>query len=294
MRAALRLLLATVVAAGSAGAAGRAAPQSPEASDRPFLLTLRGEIATVNYTPGSLDRAVHVQRRLELLARDVGRWTGTPVRLRVFVLSREEWGKFGFLLPYGLPGRIGVDTLAVPAAGDSETVRLWTDICGAPLEPLPGRPLKGTAVEAASLALSDLLMEVEAARLLLALTGFEAEWPWLHQVTAHLLARAAFERYEEGRLPQIDELFARLGHGVAEPLPIERYAPGLDLETFLWFESRFYDGARHVMASGGKNEARSLLKRVRKASGTLSETTFYELFPDLRDWRATAFAPAAG
>lgn len=259
-------------------------------AERPFLLTLRGDIATLNYTPGSLDRAVHVQQRLELLGHDFSRWAEHGAKLRVFVLSRDEWARFGFLLPYGLPGRIGDNTLAVPSYGDEETVRLWAEIRGEPLEPLPGRPLKGTAVEAAGLALSDLMMEVEAVRVLLASAGLRGESQWLHQVLAHLVARTAFQRYEEPRLPQIDAFFASLGRRVTAKLPVERYAPGLDLEDFLWFESRFYDGARRLMESGKKSDAKALLKRARKNDGMLTTAAFFELCPHMRGWLPETFS----
>lgn len=284
---------ALIVSLGFVVTVGRAAPEATETQERPFLLALRGNVVTINYTPGALDRAVHVQRRLELLAYDFSRWTGVEVKLRVFVLSRDEWTKFGFMLPYGLPGRIGESTLAVPSYGDATTVELWNRIRGVPLVPLPGIPLKGTAEEAASLALSDLMMEVEAARVLLSIGGVRGETPWLHQILAHLLARAAFERYEAPRMSEIDALFASLGQQVPAPLPIERYAPGLDLDSFLWFESRFNDGARTVMESGKKNETKALIKQAMKSSRALTQQAFFDLHPEMRHWLADTFVTTA-
>lgn len=271
------------------GGVVRAAP-SPQSEQQPFLLALRGQSVVLNYTPGALDRAVHVQRRLELLSTDFSRWSNVQVRLRVFVLSRDEWGHFGFHLPYGLPGRVSGTTLAVPSYGDAGTVELWTQIRGFPPPPLAGIPMKGTAEEAASLALSDLLMEVEAARVLLSLGGLQGEVSWLHQLMAHSLARSAFEAYESGRLAEIDAFFDSLGSGIETPLPLNRYAAGLELETLLWFESRFQDGARVLLASGKKNEAKGLLKQAAKSGGELTESLFFELFPEMRGWLETTFA----
>lgn len=287
-----RLVAVAVLLSASAGPVAITVARA-QSGGQPFLLALRGETVMLNYTPGALDRAVHVQQRLELLGSDFERWAGAEAQLRVFVLSREEWGKFGFHLPYGLPGRIRGSTLAVPSFGDAGTVRLWTDIRGFPPPPLPGIPMKGTAEEAATLAFSDLVMEVEAARVLLAVGGIRGTVTWLHQVLAHLMARRAFDRYEEGRMVEIDAFFEGLGRGVQGPLPLDRYAQGLDLETLLWFESRFYDGARAVMATGKKNHAKALVKRAKKNGGALTEEIFFELYPEMRGWLAETFPPAA-
>ena len=230
----------------------------------PFLLTLRGNYVVVNYTPGGLDRAYHIKMRLDLLAADFSKWVGTPIRLRVFVLTRDEWGQFGFGVPDGLPGRIRGSTLAVPWAGDAGTIDLWTEIQGDPPPPLVGTPMRGTAEEAATMALADLLTEVEAARILLTMGSVRGEVPWVHQILPHLVARAAFVRYEGPRLPEIDDFFAGLGGGDRQ-VSLERYTGGLDLPTLLWFESRFQDGARLILENGKRNEVREIIKQARKA-----------------------------
>lgn len=257
---------------------------------QPFLLTLPGDAVVVNYAPGSLDRAYHVQQRLELLVGDASRWSGERLRLRVFVLGRAEWSEMGVGLPYGLPARLPGDVLAVPAAGDDGTVALWTRLRGAPPPALPGRPLAGTPQEAASLALSDLLTEIEAARTLLALARLRGETPWVHQVMAHLLALSAFERYERARLDEIGRFFSDLGRQVSETPALERYTEGLDLATLLWFESRFHAGARRVLDDGKKNEAKVVLKLARKNGGVLRRAALLERYPALADWLRSSFA----
>jgi hypothetical protein len=285
---------ATAIRAGLLCSLLAASQPSIAQEAQPFLLALRGQSVIINYTPGALDRAVHVQRRLELVANDFARWSGTRSRLRVFILSRDEWGQVGFHAPFGIPGHIPDATLAVPSYGDAGTVELWTRVRGVELAPLPGTPIKGTAQEAASLALSDLLMEVEAARVLLSVAQLRGESPWLHQVLAHLIARQAFETYETARMPEITAFFDSLAGRVRSPLALDRYTPGLDLETLLWFESRFQDGAREVMASGGRNQAKQLVKRAGKTGGVLTEADFFARFPEMRDWLARSFdsAPA--
>ena len=115
---------------------------------------------------------------------------------------------------------------------------------------------------------------------------------WLHQVLAHLVARTAFENYEAGRLPKIDGFFDSLSAKVPERLALDQYAPGLDLDSYLWFESRFHEGARLVMQSTKKNEAKVLLKEAKKSSLAVSEEAFLESFPDMRTWLAESFAPS--
>lgn len=262
------------------------------AGEQPFLLALPGDRVIVNYAPGALDRGHHVQRRFDLLVADASRWSDQKLRLRVFVLGRQEWQEMGFGLPYGLPGRMPGNVLAVPAAGDDDTVALWTRLTGGPPPPLAGTPMRGTAAEASSLALADLLGEVEAARVLLASAGVRGETAWVQQVTAHLLALAVFERYERARLAEIGRFFDSLGHGVDSATGLDGYAPGLDLATLLWFESRFHDGARRVLESGKKNEAKAVLELARKNGGLLTRAALIELYPQLAAWLRESFPPA--
>lgn len=267
---------------------------TPQDTPPPFLLTLKGRAVYVNYTPGALDRASHIQQRLELLAVDFSKLVRQQLRLRVFVLSRDEWAEFGFGLPYGLPGRVRGTTMAVAAAGDAGTVQLWTDILGSPPPPLPGTPLKGTAEEASTLAMGDLMTQVEAARLLMSSGGIRGESIWVHQVLAHTVARMTFNRYERGRLGEIDAFFAMLG---PEPgkYPLARYSQGLDLETLLWFEARFQHGAQ-VLMDGGRQKigGRSVIKLARKNGGVLTEAALLDEHPQMKNWLETEFGEGAG
>jgi hypothetical protein len=255
----------------------------------PFLLVLKGQAAFVNYTPGALDRATHIQRRIELLAVEFSRKVKLPLRVRIFVLNRDEWAQFGFGVPYGIPGRIRGTTLAVPSLGDQGTVDLWTGILGVEVPPLPGIPMKGSAVEATTLAMADLLTEVEATRLLLSSAGLRGETPWVHQVLAHLVARIAFVRFEEVRMPEIDAFFEAIGPGTSK-YPLERYSQGLDLETLLWFESRFSRGARVVFESARKkNELRKFLRSTLESGGLLTEEALLAKYPALTGWLEESF-----
>lgn len=269
-----------------------ATPQGAE-EDQPFLLALRGQYVIINYTAGALDRAVHIQNRLELLATDFAKWTGEPQQVRVFVLDRRQWRHFGFQVPYGLPGQVQGTTLAVPALGDSGTIRLWTEVQGEPPPPLPGTPMKGTPVEAATLARADLMTEVEAARMLMSMRGVRGTPVWVHQVLAHLVARNEFARYEAGRLGEITEFFESLASGLDSPVALDNYAPGLDLATLMWFESRFHDGARVLMEAGKKNEAKTLVKLALKNGGALTDEMLFARHPEMKGWLTRTF-PAGG
>ena len=261
---------------------------APQEGPAPFLLALKGKATVVNYTPGALDRAAHIQRRIELLAVDFSKQVKQQLRVRIFILSRDEWSQVGFALPYGLPGRIRGTTLAVPALGDAGTVSLWTGILGSPPPPLPGIPLKGTAEEASTLAMADLLTEVEAARLLLSAAGIRGDEVWVHQVLAHMVARMAFKSYEEPRLGEINAFFERLARG-SERYALGRYSQGLDLATLLWFESRFHRGSRVLLEGDHKNGGRAILKLAMKHGGLVTAQAMLERHPELRDWLAEAF-----
>lgn len=287
----LVLLLLTALSLG-AGAEGVATPQGPE-DDQPFLMALRGQYVIINYAAGALDRAVHIQNRLELLASDFAKWTGESQQVRVFVLNRGQWRNFGFQVPYGLPGQVRGTTLAMPAVGDSGTVQLWTEVQGEPPPPLPGTPMKGTPVEAATLARADLMAEVEAARMLMSMGGVRGTPLWVHQVLAHLVARNEFTRYEQGRLSEINSFFESLASGLESPVGLENYAPGLNLATLMWFESRFQDGARVVMESGKRNEAKALVKLALKNGGALTEEMLFARHPEMKGWLARTF-PSSG
>ena len=79
-------------------------------------------------------------------------------------------------------------------------------------------PVRGTVEEAASLVPSDLLAQVEAARAGFYATGMKTTAPWVEDLIVHLVALAAFERNESGRMPQVDAFFELLiRRGLADP-----------------------------------------------------------------------------
>ncbi len=246
----------------------------------------------VRYTLGALDRAVRVQQRFEPLVLDFGGWSRRPVSFAVLLLSREEWRAAGLKGAYGVPSRLGGRRLALPAWGDPGTVELWRRLLGRPLPALPEAPIRGTPEEAASLLLGDLLAEVEAARLLLAAAGYSGREPWVAEVMAHAVAWSAFVRHEPGRLAEIERLFALLGrsHGDSHPRPLERFSSSGDLGERLWFQARFFEGARVLSGTEDRQAAKKLLKRARKQGGRLAAAELVRWYPELPGWLERSFA----
>lgn len=268
-----------------------AATTASEAPQLPFLLELRGEPVSVLYTPGSLDRAVRVQRRFEPLAQDFADWSRHSTGLAIVVLSREEWSAAGLTEPYGLPGRFGERNLALPAWGDPGTVELWRRLLHRPLPALPGAPIRGTPEEAASLFLGDVLGEIDGARLLLEAAGYSGRETWVAEVTAHAVARSAFLRHESGQLGEIEGLFAQFSRsdGESHPPPLDRFSSSGDLEERLWYQARFFEAARVLSRTDDRQAAKKLLKRARKRGGTLAAADLLRWYPGLSDWLEHSF-----
>ena len=89
-------------------------------------------------------------------------------------------------------------------------------------------------------------------------------------------------------MDEIDAFFDGLGQD-RDPIVLDRYAAGMDLETYLWFESRFQDGARRILANSKKDEAREIVKMARKAGGLITEAALLERHPQLIAWLADSF-----
>jgi hypothetical protein len=211
-------------------------------------LDLRGNYAPTRYTPGSLDRAENFRERVELvietLAKGGRRGFGKPIT--VYVLAPEEWTPAGATRQYGLP-ELHASTLLVPAWGTEQTVALWTGLLGSAPRGDGSMPIRGTPEEAASLVPSDLLAQVDAARAGLHATGMRASAAWVEDVLAHVVARAAFERHEPGRLPEIDAFFAHLSglNGPAVLLDPNQFVSTIsDTNARLAAEGRLFELAR--------------------------------------------------
>ncbi len=247
------------------------APAAATASEVPYLLSLEGPPVTVRYSPGSLDRADHVQRRFGRLVAEIGRkQLGQPL-LVVELLTDADWRSSGLPGPFGLPAITTTGTLALPAWGTPGTVALWRGLLDGRLPSILGTPLRGTAEEAASLAAADLVGEVEASRLILARLGLVAGEPWADDLLACSLVVSTLQRHEAVRWPELRFLISGL---------VQR-AEAADEER-LW-RLRFVAAAERVGAESGKLPAKPLLKLVRKGDGS-AVGRLVERYPWLRSW----------
>lgn len=260
--AALPLLAAAVLPAVAA-----------ETAETPYLLALEGPPATVRYSPGSLDRADRVQRRLTRLVAETGHRKLRQPLLVVELLRAEEWRQTGLAEPYGLPAISGAGSLALPAWGEAETVTLWRRLLDGWLPSIPGTPLRGSPAEAASLEGADLVGEVEASRIVLSRLGLSGSEPWVDDLLACALAISALRRNEPGRWAEVRQLYSLLA-ARPEALRDERLG-----------RLRFVAAAERIGAESGKLPAKPLLKMAAKSRGPLPAEDLLQRYPWLAEWR---------
>ena len=183
----------------------------PVAAQELRLMRLPGDTVDVHYTPGSLDRAAHVQRRLEVLAATLTDWTEYPVGLVVYVLDRQDWERSNAGPHYGVPGRVTGDALAIAAVGDMELARFWQHLLGRAAPQLPGVPLIGPPEGADALAISDLFLQLEATAAMLRQPGWTANTPLTTRLAVHLTAWDVLSVREPERVAQLERIFSDLG-----------------------------------------------------------------------------------
>lgn len=268
-----RLAAGLVLLAATAPAAGE---------EMPFLLDLpvtRERAASVRYTPGSLDRASHVQDRFSLLAADYARWGGDKMPLLVILLSREDWRALGVAMPYGFPVRLPNGAVMLAAWGDAGTVSLWRHLLADGLPEIEGTPLRGTAEEAASLLITDLLGQIEAARGLLGRGGFGSPQPRIADLMAHALALSAVINHDRERLALLDEVFRQLA---AAPSEIPGAEPRLG--GWLRYQADAYYAARTLATRRGAASGKLVLKLARRNGGRLTADDLRRRFPELGPW----------
>ncbi len=247
-------------------------PATAAAAEAPYLLTLEGPPATVRYSPGALDRADQVQRRLERLVAEAGHRKLRQPLLVVELLRAEEWRQAGLAEPYGLPAIGGTGSLALPAWGDPETVALWRRLLDGRLPSISGTPLRGSTEEAASLEGADLVGDVEASRIVLAKLGLAGSERWVDDLLACALAITALQRAEPARWPEVRQIHALLA--------ARQRASGDERLARL----RFVAAAERIGAETGKMPARPLLKMAAKRRGPLAAAELIERFPWLAEW----------
>ena len=249
-------------------------PIPAAAAAAPYLLTLEGPPVTVRYSPGSLDRATHVQRRMVQLIAETGHRKLKRPLLVVELLQAEGWRGSGLAEPYGLPAISGGGTLALPAWGGPETVGLWRRLLGGWLPSASGKPLRGSTEEAASLEGADLVGAVEASRIVLSKLGLAGSEPWVDDLLACALAVSAVQRNEPGRWAEVRQV-----HSLLTALPEASRDERLG-------RLRFVAAAERIGAESGKQPAKPLLKMATRSRGPLAAKTLRERYPWLAEWAA--------
>lgn len=245
----------------------------------------------MHYTPGALDRAVHVQERFELLAEQFKSWGGQPGLTAVYLISREEWEETDLEEPFGLPGSLGTSQVALGSWGDEGSIDLWEELLGRDLPAVPDTSMRATPQEASSLWLGDLVAQVRVAGGLLETSGYYGDEPWVDGLLAHLVSLSASRIYEEIQMPQIARFWLALsqqGGGPGARALSGRPQADAPAEE-LWYEAQFYEGARIVLEAEGKAAPKKALKLAKKGDGRISGAELLGKYPTLGRWLATSF-----
>jgi hypothetical protein len=296
----MRLLLLSATLAGALfGAIALPAARATESDAGPSgdvaglpLLDLRGNYVPVRYSAGSLQRATQIQDPFELLVADFRRWSHTPARLAVLLLSRDEWQESGLTMPYGMPMRMPGSNVATAAWGDAETVALWSRLLGGDLPAVEDSPLRSTAGESASLVAADLLALFEGARLMVEDAGYAGAEPWIGDVVAHTVAATVIARGFAGGVADARRVYRNLGATRTTPLPLTAYRAGLQLDDWLWFQSRFFEAALAILDAEKRGAGKSIVKLAKGSGGPLPASALVDRYPALRRWLVESFAPA--
>jgi hypothetical protein len=287
----ITILVCSLTTAAFASSGGSYSPLA-------FLLDLGGsDTVGVRYAPGTLDRAVHLQQRFELVVSSCRSWANHSLPLVIYVLGREEWQAAGLERPYGLPQAMSASELALASWGDAETVELWKGLLGRRLPGIPGTALRGSPEEVASMALHDQVGLVEGFEMCLAESGISADQPWGLRVLVQVMVRSFLQKNEAGRLAEFDRTFADLSEqagGLGAHSLAVATAPQ-SVAEWLWAEAQFHEAARLIEDEEGKAAAKAVAKLATKNDGRLLTADLLSRYPGLATWLTEAFRdqPAA-
>jgi hypothetical protein len=290
--------LALLTAAQAPGSGPKDAPQPTLTHPSEPLLAYRGEEVAVRYSPGALDRALHVVKRLDLIVAELKGPLAIMVPLTAVVLTRDEWEDSNLTRTYGLPQPLSIGSIAVPAAGDAGTVRKWKSWLGTELPGLAGMPLVGTAEEAASLMLSDVVLQVEVCELLLDRTPMAQAEPWIRGLVSHLAALSLWSVFEPRRTEEIAMIWSRIRGQIPPLLALEQQlerptGSPLAMERWLLAESYLFEGASLAHATGGAKSFQKLLRTLRREQRAPTREEMLVLYPSLAGW-LEALPPETG
>jgi len=253
------------------------------------LLAYAGEEVAIRYGPGALDRAVHVARRLDLVLGELRRSLEVVLPLTAVVLSREEWERAGIQRVYGLPQPISAGSIAVPASGDPGMVKRWRTWLGSDLPDIGGVPLAGSADDASSLMLADIVLQVEVCEMIFDRTPAAIGEPWIRGFLAQLAAVGLWSDFEPRRMPEIEMVWTRMREVMPallqlEPARLEKGLKPLVMERWLLAESHLFDGAMRAHAAGGPKAFKKVLKTMVKEAKPPTRAQLIAAYPSLAEW----------
>jgi hypothetical protein len=270
----------------------QAAPRRAD-PDLPQLLDLGGSpLAVVRYTPGSLERAWRVQRRLVTFSAEVTTLLNDRTPFLAYLLTREEWEAAGFQRPFGMPELTAGGALALPAVADAESVRLWRGLLAGALPAPSSHQMMASPQEVGALTAAEVLGWVEIGRLVVERNPAAVDTPWLSEVLAHLVARVPFIRNHQDDLAAIDSVFVGMvmAGGGDGARPLAAWRPDLPIAEQLWFQGQFGRGAAALIADRGFFPTRRLMEGALRKRKPLTAASVLERGPALAGWLQVGFA----
>ena len=255
-----------------------------------LLLRLPGDTVTVRYTPGSLDRAANLQRRLELAVRAFKRWVDLKLEVEVYLLSREEWRQARYDVPYGVPVRVDRRGLAAPAEGDDGTVGLWAEMLEGVLPAVAGAPIRGTPQQTATMILADFVTQLQLCEILADEIGIAGDQQWVRGLMSHLASVDLVRRFESVRLADLDAMYQLLSRDAGpRAFSTRDYGPDLELGEWLWFQAQFHRGAQVILAKAGKGSVKKMKQLRKKTDGILHGDLLLRRYDQLDQWYHDSF-----
>lgn len=282
--------------AGVAGAGSMSGTLSYPAPTRLYpdpnvygMITLPGDLVAVRYGAGYLDRAARAQLLLEPIVRVMNRWSGTDLTINVYVLTREEWKQSRIGVPYGVPVRVGRNSLLLPAGGDDEVVRLWAGL----KVPLPTPQTPGTAAtpgQASAALFADylaltLLGEIYAERL-----DLRTAEPWVQGFIGNAIMAPFYDRQAPDARRDLDPVWrAVISQRGAKSLAASDYRPDMSLQDWLFFQANFHFGAQALVRQEGRGTIKNLRKIQKKGDGVILGAAILAKYEDVKTWFYDSF-----
>ncbi len=253
------------------------------------MITLPGDLVTIRYGAGSLDRAARLQLLFVPIVRTLNRWAGTNVTLNAYILSREEWTQSRIGVPYGVPVRVGRNSLLMPAAGDDDVVRLWATL----RTPLPTSQNPGSAPTPGQASASlfadylalNLIGEIYADQLEL-----RAAEPWVQGFLAHTILAAYYNRMAPDALRDLEPVYrAVIALRGAKALAASDYRTEMNLQDWLYFQANFHFGAQALVGEEGRGTIKNLRKLRKKGDGIILGAALLDKYDDVKTWFYDSF-----